>query len=211
MKTDDLIEMLAHGAGPAPRAPAAARLLPALVLGAAAALAGAQLLKGPVAAALLTDPAMWLKIGYAAALVAAGAWLTARLGRPLPRTRVPLRLVLAVAGVMGALGMLAVLAAPEGARLAVVLGRSWRTCPSTVLMLSLPALAGTLWALRGLAPTRPRAAGAAAGMLAGAVGAWAYAFSCTELSPAFVAVWYTLGIAGAAALGAVLGPRMLRW
>ena len=41
--------------------------------------------------------------------------------------------------------------------------------------------------------------------------AFGYALSCTELSPAFVAIWYSLGIALAGALGAVLGPRILRW
>jgi hypothetical protein len=74
-----------------------------------------------------------------------------------------------------------------------------------------PALAAALWAVRGLAPTRPRAAGFAAGLLAGSVGACGYALSCPEVSPAFVAVWYTLGIALTGALGAALGTRVLRW
>ena len=43
------------------------------------------------------------------------------------------------------------------------------------------------------------------------MGAFAYAFSCDELSPAFVAVWYTAGIALTGALGWALGPRWLRW
>jgi hypothetical protein len=80
-----------------------------------------------------------------------------------------------------------------------------------VLALSLPALAAALWAVRGLAPTRPRTAGFAAGLLAGSVGAIGYALSCAEASPAFVALWYTLGIALTGAVGAVLGPRVLRW
>ncbi|MDE2299455.1 MAG: DUF1109 family protein, partial [Burkholderiales bacterium] len=75
----------------------------------------------------------------------------------------------------------------------------------------LPALAGTLWAVRGLAPTRPRAAGLAAGLLAGAVGALGYALSCPEVSITFVAVWYSLGIALVGGAGAALGPRVLRW
>jgi hypothetical protein len=69
----------------------------------------------------------------------------------------------------------------------------------------------SLWALRGLAPTRPRAAGLAAGLLAGAIGAFAYALACHEVSVAFVALWYSLGIALSGALGALLGPRLLRW
>jgi hypothetical protein len=73
------------------------------------------------------------------------------------------------------------------------------------------ALAAALWALRGLAPTRPRAAGGAAGLLAGAVGAAGYSLACPEASPGFVAAWYTLGIALTGGLGALLGPRLLRW
>ena len=42
-------------------------------------------------------------------------------------------------------------------------------------------------------------------------GAFGYALSCTELSPAFVAIWYSLGIGLAGALGAALGPWTLRW
>jgi hypothetical protein len=80
-----------------------------------------------------------------------------------------------------------------------------------VLALSLPALGATLLAMRGLAPTRLRAAGTAAGLLAGAVGAIGYALHCPEAALAFVAAWYTAGIALAGALGAALGPLVLRW
>ncbi|MFO1333443.1 MAG: NrsF family protein, partial [Rubrivivax sp.] len=56
-----------------------------------------------------------------------------------------------------------------------------------------------------------RAAGFAAGLLAGAIGALAYALACTEMAMSFVAAWYTLGILMVGALGALLGPRVLRW
>jgi hypothetical protein len=92
-----------------------------------------------------------------------------------------------------------------------VLGSSWLKCPPSVLALSLPALAAVLWAVRGMAPTQPRTAGFAAGLLAGGVGAFGYALSCPEESPAFVAVWYSLGIVLTGAVGAALGPRLLRW
>jgi len=91
------------------------------------------------------------------------------------------------------------------------LGSSWLSCPWNVLALSLPGLGAALWAVRGLAPTRPRAAGFAAGMFAGALGALGYALACQEGSAAFVAVWYTLGIGLTGGLGALLGPRVLRW
>ena len=65
-------------------------------------------------------------------------------------------------------------------------------------------------ALRGLAPTRPRAAGVAAGPAAGAIAASAYALHCDESTLPFLATWYVLGVAVPATLGA-LGPRLLRW
>jgi hypothetical protein len=138
-------------------------------------------------------------------------WPFARLARPVAHTRAPWRLVGAVVLAMVLLGSWQVLQAEPGSRSQALLGHSWASCPWNVLLLSLPALGGAFWALRGLAPTRPRAAGLAAGLLAGAVGAAGYALSCSELSMAFVAVWYTLGIALAGALGALLGPRLLRW
>lgn len=211
MRTDELVTMLARGAGAAPRAPAAARIAPALLAGGVAALALSLSMRSAVPAALLAAPGMLLKIGYALALAVGGGWLAARLGRPLARTVAPMRVLAATLALIVLLGSAVVALAPDGQRLAQVLGESWRTCARDVLLVSLPALAGALWALRGLAPTRPRAAGAAAGLAGGAVGAVAYAFTCPELSAAFVAVWYTLGVGAAAALGALLGPRLLHW
>ncbi|HZW72970.1 MAG TPA: NrsF family protein, partial [Caldimonas sp.] len=66
-------------------------------------------------------------------------------------------------------------------------------------------------ALRSLAPTRLAAAGAAAGALAGGAGAAVYAWHCNEMTLPFVAVWYVLGMAIPAGLGALLGRRWLQW
>jgi hypothetical protein len=211
MKTDDLIGMLATGAGPAPRAVVARRLAPVLLGGAAASALLAVGFIGLVPTGLFDDGAWWAKLGYAAGLAMALTWPFARLARPVAHTRAPWRLVGAVVLAMVLLGSWQVLQAEPGSRSQALLGHSWASCPWNVLLLSLPALGGAFWALRGLAPTRPRAAGLAAGLLAGAVGAAGYALSCSELSMAFVAVWYTLGIALAGALGALLGPRLLRW
>ena len=52
---------------------------------------------------------------------------------------------------------------------------------------------------------------AAAGLLAGGLAATLYATHCTDDSPLFVAAWYSLAIAGVAALGALIGARWLRW
>jgi hypothetical protein len=211
MKTESLIDMLARGAGPAPRAVAARRLLPAAAIGLLCSGLLAFCLIGPVPAAMLAQPAFWIKLAYAAALAAAAGWLAARLARPIARIGGPGRALILVVGVMAVLGAGALVSAPAGTRLSTMLGVTWLVCPWYVLGLSLPALAGILWALRGLAPTRPRYAGFAAGLCAGALGAAGYSFSCLEVSPAFVSLWYTLGIGLAALVGSALGPRFLRW
>lgn len=211
MKTDDLITLLARGAGPAPHLSMGPRLLSLALAGALLSGLLAVGVLGAIPATMVATAAPWIKLAYAAALAAAGGWLTARLARPVARLQAPTRLVMAVVGTMLALGLGVLAATPSGDRMAAVLGHSWPACPWSVFLLSLPALAATLALLRRLAPTRLQAAGAGAGLFAGALGAAGYALSCTEASPAFVAVWYTLGIALTTALGALLGPRVLRW
>lgn len=211
MKTQTLIEMLARGAGPAPRAVVLRRFAPVVVLGLALSAAMALLWLGPIPQAMWAGPAPWMKLAYAGLLAAAAAWCAGRLGRPLARLRRPRAAVGAVLLAMAGLGLVAWALTPEGERMAAVMGHSWSGCPFNVFLLSLPALAGTLWALRGLAPVRPAAAGSAAGLLAGALGAAGYALACTETAPTFVAIWYTAGMGLTVLLGALLGPKLLRW
>lgn len=211
MKTDSLIDMLARGAGPAPRAPVARRLLPVALVGLGASALAGVLVIGLVPMTVMMQMGWWIKFAYAVALVAVGGWLTARLARPVQRLMWPQIALMAVLALMGFAGIWYWFAAMPELRLAELLGHSWKTCPRNVVLLGLPPMAGAFWALRGLAPTRPRLAGAAAGLFSGALGATAYALSCTEVAMSFVAVWYTLGISVCTAIGALLGPRLLRW
>ncbi len=211
MKTDELISLLARDAGPAPRALAARRLSLAAAVGLLVSAGTAIALFGAIPAALFTTGAPWMKLIYAAALGLAAAWWTARLAQPAAPTARPRRVLLAVLLLMAVVGVASLLAQPGDNRLQALLGTSWASCPWNVLALSLPALTAALWAVRGLAPTRPAATGFAAGVMAGALGALGYALSCPEASPAFVAVWYTLGIGLTGAVGAALGAKLLRW
>ena len=211
MKTEQLITLLAQGAGPAPQRLVLRRLAPVVAIGALVSALIAVAWLGCVPAEMFKTNAPWLKLAYAAALAASAGWLTARLSRPVARLAPPLRAVVAVAVVMGLLGALAWAATPAPLRPAAVMGHSWQACPLYVLALAAPVLAGLLWTLRGLAPTRPRAAGGAAGLLAGALGAAGYALVCSEDSATFIALWYSAGIALTGLLGAALGPRVLRW
>lgn len=211
MKTEQLVELLARQAGPAPRHAVGRRVAMAASLGAAASIAGAIGALGLNASLTDMGVALALKLGYVVALVLSAAWFVDRVARPGTPWR---RSLWAVATVVLAMALLAVTVwtqADETQRLDLLLGRSWASCPWRVAALSVPALAAAMWALRGLAPTRPRWAGFTAGLFAGSLGALGYALYCPELSPLFVLVWYTAGMLLPAALGALLGPWLLRW
>jgi len=211
MRTDELIGLLARGAGAAPRGVVGRRLGAAVALGLPAGVAIAFGWLGFIPAESYAFAAPWFKLVYAGALATAAAWLTSRLARPGARTEAAAAATGLVVLAAAMVGLVAWQSTPPEVRMAGLLGHSWKACPWFVLVISLPALAAVLWALRGLAPTRLRAAGFAAGLLAGAIGAGAYALACTELAMSFVAAWYTQGMLMAGALGALLGPRVLRW
>jgi len=92
-----------------------------------------------------------------------------------------------------------------------LVGSNSRVCLVAIPSLSLPLLAATLAGLRHGAPTRPALAGAAAGLLSAGLAATLYASHCPDDSPLFVATWYTIATALVTAVGALLGPRVLRF
>ena len=150
-------------------------------------------------------------IRIAGAVAVAALALAHRLARPGAPLRGPAG---ALAGVVLAIALLALGAlagVPSPDRWGEVTQSSAALCAGTIAGLSLPALLAGFLAMRGLAPTRPRLAGAALGLLAGALGALAYALICPVASPVFVALWYSAAMVGPSAVGALLGPRVLRW
>jgi hypothetical protein len=213
MRTDDLVAMLAQGAGAVDRGLAARRVLIALGVALLPTLVLMQFLYGvrPTLAQDATRWMFWAKLAFVAAIALAGWAATLRLGRPgavLARLR---WLLIAPLAAMWLLAVIELLRAADGGRGALVLGQTWRECPFRIAILSLPAFAGLFWAMRECAPTRLRLAGAAAGLCAGGVGAVAYTFHCPELAASFLGVWYVIGMLIPAAAGALLGPRLLRW
>jgi hypothetical protein len=211
MKTDNFIDMLARDAGPAPRALVAKRLSPAAAAGLVASVIAAINVFGLIPADMFATAVPWTKMAYAGALATSAGWLTARLSQPAAPIVQPQHALAAVLATMAVVAFVFLVSQPEGDLASALLGQSWSSCPFNVLALSLPALGAALWAVRGLAPTRPRAAGLAAGLLAGSLGAFGYSLSCPEASPAFVAIWYSLGVALTGAVGAALGGLVLRW
>ncbi len=211
MKTDQLIELLATGAGPAPHQIVPAWIGIALAAGVLASVVGCLSTLGlnPGLASMGTPLAV--KLAYVLGVLGAAAWWLDRTARPAAAWRRSAVALLIVVAVMAVWAGAVLIGSVGGARMSLVLGNSWSSCPWRVAALSVPTLASALWALRGLAPTQPRLAGFAAGLFAGGAGAIGYALFCAELSPAFVLLWYSLGMLVPAGLGAWLGPTLLRW
>lgn len=213
MKTDDLIGLLAADTVPVPRHAGERRLALALGGGALLALAWVLLaygLRADLAQVAGTLPFV-AKVAMPLAVALLGAAAVFRLGHPGMRL-----------GSLGALLGLPVvllwtwalwvwLDAEPSLRGTLLWGNTWRVCSISVAVAALPVLALALWCLRGLAPTQPARAGAAAGWLAGGLGAAAYALHCPEMDAPFLAVWYVLGMLVPTALGALVGQRLLRW
>ncbi|MEJ0004742.1 MAG: DUF1109 domain-containing protein [Pararobbsia sp.] len=213
MKTDELISMLATDVTPVDRHVPTKRLGTALALGGIGAVLLMYALFGirPDLGRVIDVPLFWAKLALPFSLGAAALWATARLSRPgvaaggaWAAVALPVMMVWAAAIVVLA-------SAAPADRPELVLGSTWRVCPFNIALLSVPAFAAIMLALRGLAPTRLRLAGAAGGLLAGATATIAYSLHCPEMGVAFWAVWYVLGMLIPTALGAAFGPAMLRW
>jgi hypothetical protein len=212
MKTSELIETLSRTVEPAAPMPVARRLAPALLAGAAVAfvLLLAWLGLRPLDQAVQTR-AFWMKGGYTLTLALGALMLVAALSRPGRTSRWGWVLVGAALVFVLGMGAMQLAKAPPDARMAMWLGQTWKLCPWRIAAFAAPILVGLMIAMRRLAPTRLAAAGAAAGLLAGALGATIYELFCQETAAAFVATWYTLGIAACAGVGAIVGARLLRW
>lgn len=92
-----------------------------------------------------------------------------------------------------------------------MMGKGAMLCTAAISLLSLPILGAALLALRQGATTRPAFVGALAGLMSSGLAATVYATHCTDDSPLFVAVWYTVATIVVTALGAFAGTRVLRY
>lgn len=212
MRTSELIELLARDVRPTPPGVVERKLLTALAAGGLVTFAIVALgLHCQALLAVAQQPWFWMKAVYTGLLTVAGAVIVRRLSVPGSKVgAAPLAAALVIL-VMLALGVGQILSTAQAGRVALWLGHSWKVCSPLIFVLALPIYACLIAAIRRLAPTRPAPTGAAAGFAAGALAATLYGLHCPEQAAAFVATWYTLGIAAATALGAIVGRRLLRW
>lgn len=210
MKTDDLIDALARD--PIPASPSVPGLIcRGLAFGAPVALVAMLATLGVREDAMSAIAEGWFGLKLAlVALVALAAWrVVDRAARPGERIGygwlglAGLAFLAAITLDLGALGLDDWRERLQGDNAAL--------CIVAIPLLSAAPLIGLIVALRDGAATNAALAGAAAGLLAGAVGAFVYGLHCSDDSPLFLGVWYVLGIGVVTVIGGLLGRRFLTW
>jgi hypothetical protein len=211
IKTDDLIAHLAADPHPRPVPPWAPALAPLAGL----AVAGMPLLTAlgvrPDLGTALAAPATAMKWVLPLAVAAVTLPLAWRRSRPEARLGARPLLLAPVILVAMTLVLSTLAALPSEAWESAVRGSTRLVCLTSVVGMGLGTLAATLWALRRGATTAPRLSGLFAGLGSGGLAAALYAVHCTEDAAPFFVTWYGTGILLVGALGALLGPRALRW
>ena len=213
MKSSDLIRSLAGELTPVPPGKTRNDLLLGLSLGTLVSFAGMVAVYGvqPDLISVAHGGPLAMKACYTLSLAAiAGSTLMPMLR---PGKLVPDRGTLFVFPVLLLVGVAVLQTATtsDADLVSLWLGSGWQRCPARIAILSGPIFAGACWAIRRQAPLRLRATGALAGLLSGGIAATMYAFACKENGAGFVLVGYTLAIAISTAVGAMIGPRVLRW
>lgn len=153
----------------------------------------------------------WVKLGFGAGLAVAGLAALLALFRPehpAPRrlglTAIPLAVIVAAVFKEAS-------AVSEAELVALWVGRTAFACPFAIVALSIAPAIALIIAGRRSAPTRLRLTGGVIGLASGGISATLYALHCPETGMAFVATWYLIGIPLAVLIGAICGPRLLRW
>lgn len=212
MKTENLIQALSADLAtrptPVPRA-----------------IAQALIVSVPIALGLLfyvwqVRPDFWIvlsstrflfKFVFTVSVLGAGLWLVLRLTRPGTQAGPAMTALFVAGGLMLTAVVTELAVMPSSAWMSLLVGDMAGPCLLLIPVFSAAPLVALLYALKAGAPDDPKLAGAAAGLLAGGIGATIYASHCHNDSPLFVATWYIIALAAVTVIGRTLGGRMLRW
>ena len=213
MTTEQLIQLLAADLTPVSRRRVLVAVIVALAIGTVAAF-GAMLvmfhpqpeLQGGRSLATLVA-----KVLFASGVAATAAVFLPQLARPEVRMRGLPGVVFIPFVAVAAVAIVALATSHWSVWYGMIVGRDWVTCLFSIPLLAAMPFGCLIWALRAGAPTDPLHAGVIAGLVAGGLGALACAFPCVDGALPSIALWYSLPIAIFAAVGAKLGPRVLRW
>jgi hypothetical protein len=214
--TDRLIDILSTNLEPVSGDELRRVVILAIISGGAAALGLMLITVGPRPELGSITHLSWLavKLLFALSLIGTSTPALIRSLRPDADDEPRFKLVFSPFVVMGIGAVATLLLSRSNAWSSLLLGphsmASARCVLLTLLFATIPVII-LMWALRRGAPTRLSRCGAIAGIVAGAIGAAAYAFSCRSESLAFIAIWYGAGITLCVLIGAQLGSRLLRW
>ena len=213
MKTDQLIDLLSTNVEPVKSGYLKKTLVYALFIGGVAAFCVMLTTVGwrSQASDKLDPRYLILKLLFTISLVALGGTLLAKLMRPGQSGRKQSTLVVLPFLMIAAAGIIAVVFGEPMAWGRMLFGMHWVTCLLCIPLFAVLPFAALVWALRRGAPTNLTQTGAIAGLVAGALGATAYAFHCPDDSVPYIAIWYGTLVAFCGVIGAILGPRLLRW
>lgn len=212
MDTHDLIKTLAADA----RRPAVALSLAwwgaaGLAIAVAAVVLFITLSPRPDIAVAAETPRFLFKFVVAIVLAASAFGLLRTLSRPGATWRKNLPYLGAAPALLAVAVIVELLLSPSETWAAKAIGTNYLACLTLIPLIGIGPLMVFLAALRHGAPTQPALAGTVAGLVAGGIAATLYAAHCTDDSPLFVAIWYTLAVAILALLGAVSAHRLARW
>lgn len=211
--TDILISRLAADLRPVSPHAVAQRLFVGMTLGATVSVVLLVFAFGlrPDLTEAMSTAVFWLKVIYTVALAALGCWLGDRLVRPAGEASYRIAWLVPPIAIVALASARQLGQASSQEQHQLIFGASASLCPWYIVLFSLAPLAGLVWAVRGLAPTKLSLAGAAMGLAAGGTGACIYALHCTEAGAPFVGLWYSSGIAVVTVVGGLIGPRVLHW
>ena len=213
MKTDQLIDLLSTNVEPVKSGYIKKTLVFALLIGGVAAFCVMLTTVGlrSQTSDRLHPGYLVLKLLFTISLVGLGATLLARLMRPGQSDRKQFTLIVVPFLMIAGAGMIALAFGEPMAWGRMLFGMHWVTCLLCIPLFAVVPFAALVWALRRGAPTNLTQTGAIAGLVAGALGATAYAFHCPDDSVPYITVWYGTLVAFCGVIGAILGPRLLRW
>jgi hypothetical protein len=216
VNTDRVIDLLTANLEPVRQVHFGRTLLLAMIIGGAAAVALMLATVGPRADPYSTIHLEWtaLKLVLPLSVIGLGSPFLAHSMRPGFESRTNWLLVFFPFVAAIAVGLMMLLIVRPQTWTEMLLGASKISslrCFLCILSFAAIPLVTLMSALREGAPTRLEVSGALAGIVAGGLGAAAYALNCDSDTIPFITVWYSVAILLCAFIGARIGPRLLRW
>ena len=214
MKTDELINSLSTHVPPVNHWRTGRAIVIAILIGGAAALGAGYLALGTRSDLGESDARLYLtiKLAFVSVVIVLATTVLTRLARPGGEYRIRKSVVGLPFVAMLLLALLSLGQAPSAHWEEMIVGQMWLQCLLIIPALAIIPFALVTWVVhRVAAPTDLRLTGAFAGLVAGSMSAMGYALHCTDDALPFIALWYGGTIGLCTGIGAVLGPRLLRW